>query len=866
MNILMMSNTFTPIVGGLEKSIQMFTAQFRKLGHKVMVVAPEFKNRPKKEYHVLRLPSIQQFNGTDFSVNLPIPGLLSQLMDSFKPDLVHAHHPFLVGDLALRLCGQYKIPLVYTYHTMFDLYTYYRFSVVDEIMKRFLMELSLSYASLADHVIAPSESVRDFLRVHEVETPIDVVPAGVDIKYFAKGNAQSLRERLRIPRNAYVVGHLGRLSPEKNLEFLARSVALFLKKQQRAHFIMIGKGPSSKTLKKMFKEAHVEERVHWAGVLHGKKLVDGYHAMDVFVFASQSETQGMVLIESMACGVPVVALDASGVREVVVNGKNGRLVASENEKKFSQALSWCFDRSSSRSQKLKEEALKTAERFSIEKCAERALQVYQLIQVRKYMLRRIQKSQWRVVMRRLKTEWDLLMKVTKATGAALAITGHRTPSLFRIVNAAFFIISFFNLPLAYPESVHESHKMHDAMHHEMPTDGQHEMKHAMNGMFGPYPMIRETTGTSWQPESSPHEGIPIMKEDRMFMIHGFANVVYDDPRGKRGRRDVYSTNMLMGMAQHPFALGTWGLRGMFSLEPLTVGKRGYPILLQTGETANGVDPLIDRQHPHDLFMELASTYSVPITHDSSTFIYFGLPGEPALGPPAFMHRFSGMEIPEAPLTHHWLDSTHIVYGVVTLGAIWKQVKLDGSIFRGREPDEGRWDIETPGFDSYSGRITFNPTKDLSLQTSYGRLDSPEQLEPEVDTHRWTTSITYNKPWHTNNWQTTFAWGKNFNVPGHNSDGFLLESAFHVKHAHTLLFRFEEVEKDELFHENDPEHGRPFWVTKFSLGYIFDFPVWNHLQWGIGTLGNIHFLPGAVDEAYGNTPLSYLIFTRVKIVK
>jgi hypothetical protein len=264
-------------------------------------------------------------------------------------------------------------------------------------------------------------------------------------------------------------------------------------------------------------------------------------------------------------------------------------------------------------------------------------------------------------------------------------------------------------------------------------------------------------------------------------------------------------------------------------------------------------------------MELASTYSMPLTQDSSAFVYFGLPGEPALGPPAFMHRLSGEEIPEAPLTHHWLDSTHITYGVVTGGYIWKTIKLDGSIFRGREPDEGRWDIETPGFDSYSGRVTFNPTKDLSLQTSYGRIDSPEQLEPEVDVHRWTSSATYNKSWNENNWQTTFAWGKNFNVPGRSLDGFLLESALNFKHAHTILFRFEEVEKNELFHEDEPEHGRAYWVTKFSLGFIHDFPARGHLQLGLGALGSIHFLPGPVDEAYGNTPLSWLLFLRAKIV-
>ena len=173
----------------------------------------------------------------------------------------------------------------------------------------------------------------------------------------------------------------------------------------------------------------------------------------------------------------------------------------------------------------------------------------------------------------------------------------------------------------------------------------------------------------------------------MGMVHGYADLIYDDQGGDRGDDKVFSSNMLMVMGQRSLGQGTWGLRGMFSLEPATIGKRGYPLLLQTGETANGRDPLIDRQHPHDFLMELATTYSVPVGDNSSVFGYFGYPGEPALGPSAFMHRFSGMDIPEAPITHHWLDSTHISFGVGTLGYVWKNWKLEGSIFTGREPDE-----------------------------------------------------------------------------------------------------------------------------------------------------------------------------------
>src|SRR2546421_6994202 len=222
--------------------------------------------------------------------------------------------------------------------------------------------------------------------------------------------------------------------------------------------------------------------------------------------------------------------------------------------------------------------------------------------------------------------------------------------------------------------------------------GEHSMQ--MPGMLGSYSMSRESSGTAWQPQSTPMEGKHFMAGDWMLMAHGFADFIYDSQGGERGSDKLISTNMLMLMARRDLGSGALGLRGMFSLEPATIGKTGYPLLLQTGETADGREPLIDRQHPHDLFMELAATYSIPVRDHDSLFIYLGLPGEPALGPPTFMHRFSGMDNPQAPITHHWLDSTHITFGVATLGYIWNnKVKLEGSLFTGREPDQDRWDIE-----------------------------------------------------------------------------------------------------------------------------------------------------------------------------
>jgi hypothetical protein len=386
----------------------------------------------------------------------------------------------------------------------------------------------------------------------------------------------------------------------------------------------------------------------------------------------------------------------------------------------------------------------------------------------------------------------------------------------------------------------------------------------MEGLFGSYPATREGSGTSWQPESTPMEGLHAMEKEWSFMLHGFAYGIYDYQGGDRGDDRFLSVNMLMGAAQHPLGPGTFGVRTMLSLEPATVGREGYPLLLQTGETSDGRRPLIDRQHAHDLFMELALTYSVPIGETASAFAYFGMPGEPALGPTTFMHRGSGMDNPEAPITHHWLDSTHITYGVATLGATWRQWKLDGSVFTGREPDEHRWDFDDPRFDSYSGRLTWNPTHDWSMQVSYGWLNSPEQLEPRVNTQRFTASVTHNHVWSNNNWQTTFAWGRNSNNPGRELDGFLLESAIHLQDKHTVFGRAERVTKDELFEPPDPRAGKPFTVNKVSLGYIYDFPPMHHVRCGLGALGSVDVLPGRLDSAYGDTPLSFMLFARVKL--
>ena len=384
----------------------------------------------------------------------------------------------------------------------------------------------------------------------------------------------------------------------------------------------------------------------------------------------------------------------------------------------------------------------------------------------------------------------------------------------------------------------------------------------MAGATGNYSMMRDASGTAWQPDSTPMEGLSGEFSGWSTMLHGYVTGVFDHQGGPRGGDKAFSESMLMGMAQRKAGPGMLTLRAMLSLDPL-MGKSGYPLLLQTGETANGLTPLVDRQHPHDLFMELAGTYSVPVSDTLSLFAYLGYPGEPALGPPTFMHRFSGMDSPAAPITHHWLDSTHITYGVLTGGLVDGDWKLEASAFHGREPDQFRWNFDGFALDSASARLSWNPSPNWALQVSTGFIKSPEQLEPAVNQHRITASASYNQPFDNGNWQTTFAWGRNDNHPGHGLDAFLLESAV-AWNRDTVFARIENAAKDELIQPPGPLAGTIFKVSSVSLGYVHDFAMADHLALGLGAMGTIDVLPAALKPIYGSSPLSTMLFTRIKI--
>jgi len=432
-----------------------------------------------------------------------------------------------------------------------------------------------------------------------------------------------------------------------------------------------------------------------------------------------------------------------------------------------------------------------------------------------------------------------------------------------------------------PHAKIDNHSMHAAMKHD-----DHEHDQGMHGGHPPSPgfgaagethmsmqssvdiadpMSREGSGTSWLPDSTPMYGKMFMLGDDMLMLHGAIFPRYTNVSTRRGDDRIDAPNWLMGMYSHAINENMQlGGRLMMSLDPLTEGGRGYPLLFQSGESWHD-QPLHDRQHPHDLFDELSISYSQKFDVDLSAYFYFGYPGEPALGPPTFMHRASAMDNPDAPIGHHWQDSTHVTFGVATAGLQWRTVKIESSAFTGREPDEHRYDFDRPRFDSFSGRLSWNPTQNLALQVSHGYIKSPEALEPDLKRHRTTASIIYNQPLGADsNWSNSFVWGQNHDTGEGKTQSFLIESNYQ-RGRDTIYLRWERVEKSG--HElvlDPPDESRIFPVSGYTIGYVRNLSHGNGLDIGLGTQFTINDRPDRLDRYYGDDlGYAFQFFLRIR---
>lgn len=376
MNICMFTNTYLPHVGGVARSVSIFAEDLRAMGHNVLVVAPTFDHQPKNEdeRRVLRVPAIQNFNGSDFSVRFPLTGMLEEKINDFRPDIIHSHHPFLLGDTALRTARMHDLPILFTHHTLYEQYTHY-VPFDSAAMKRFIIHLSTEYANLCSAVIAPSGSIKALLKKRGVSVPVVVIPTGIDLNFFNNGKADLFRKKFNIPAEQKIIGHIGRLAREKNLPFLTAAVTRFLKNNKGYSFVVAGTGDAEKEIIKMFAAHSLADRLIMPGILRGTELADCYKAMDIFVFASKSETQCLVLMEAMAAGVPVIAVRASGVSDVVEDRKNGRILrANCSEMGFAEAIADAFH--GNNIEQWSRSAVQTANRFSREQSESKLMNLY----------------------------------------------------------------------------------------------------------------------------------------------------------------------------------------------------------------------------------------------------------------------------------------------------------------------------------------------------------------------------------------------------------------------------------------------------------------------------------------------------------
>lgn len=418
---------------------------------------------------------------------------------------------------------------------------------------------------------------------------------------------------------------------------------------------------------------------------------------------------------------------------------------------------------------------------------------------------------------------------------------------------------------------HEHHPVQDTVnkekHHHTVYDGTGEDMPPMSHAFSlNLPMTRNGSGTGWLPDSTPMYGYMIHGKKWMYMVHGNIFVRYTQSdiagAGLRGAEKADAINWFMGMGQRRVGKnGLFRFSAMVSLDNL-FGGNGYPLLFQTGETWQG-KPLVDRQHPHDLFSELSLGYTQAINKKLDLFVYVGYPGEPALGSVAFMHRVSSLYGPDAPLSHHWNDGTHITFGVLTAGVRYAKFKLEASNFTGREPNESRYDFDVPRFDSYSGRLSFNPSPYWALQVSQGFVKSPESLRPDENVYRTTASAVYSKPLSSGNFlNATALWGLNRSHA--NENAVLLEAAYVIKRF-SVFGRYEYVEKsvDELaLNETLFEHDVLFGINALSLGVTVDVINSKALRMAIGGQGTYYSADSRLNYLYGKNPVSGQIFLRI----
>jgi hypothetical protein len=425
---------------------------------------------------------------------------------------------------------------------------------------------------------------------------------------------------------------------------------------------------------------------------------------------------------------------------------------------------------------------------------------------------------------------------------------------------------------------HDHHNMKDSsghemkmadsmkMQHDMPMDGNMNMSSAFSTHL---PMNRNGSGAAWLPDASPMYGYMFHASDWMFMLHYNQFLRYNSQdftgKGSRGGSEIDAPDWFMFMGQRQVGRkGLFHFSTMLSLDAPLGGNIGYPLLFQSGEAYQG-SSIVDRQHPHDLISELSLCYSQALSPKSDVFIYIGYPGEPALGPVAFMHRPSALANPDAPITHHWVDATHVTFGVATIGFRYGRFKLEGSSFTGREPDENRYNFDLPRFDSWSGRLSFNPTENWALQASQGFIHSPELLHPGEDINRSVVSAIYSKSLSSGNiLNATALWSVN-KVRDHKGENAVLLEGEWRKNKLAVYSRYEWVQKgiEELsLNEDVFGHDAVFPVNLITAGLSYDLLLLAGSRLAAGGQVTFYHADKRLNSLYGKNPMAFEVYLRL----
>lgn len=419
-----------------------------------------------------------------------------------------------------------------------------------------------------------------------------------------------------------------------------------------------------------------------------------------------------------------------------------------------------------------------------------------------------------------------------------------------------------------PEDTAHDHGMmdHGGMEQSAGEDpAMATLDHGAHGAHGgnAAPLLAsDGSGTSRVPGyDGGHHGLHVpLGGQWLLMVHGYASVQYTAISGPRGDDKLYSLSHVMAIASRDTGWGRIQLRSAFSFDRLSMGPDGYPSLFTTGEVAFG-QPLVDRQHPHDLFTELSARVDVDVAPGATLFVYGGPAAEPALGPASYLHRGSAKYNPDPPITHHWFDSTHLSFGVVTAGYAGRRFQIEGSGFRGREPDARRFDIETPQIDSWSLRATWNPSPYWSLQVSTGHLVSVEETHPDENEQRTTASVAYAD----GRLSAFVGFAAKDRMPGRTITAWLAEANWDIDDHNNLFGRIENVAIDELFADPaSPLHDQPFRVTKLQAGYAYRLPLTSIVGVALGGTVAVFAKPDILDAAYGQTPVGGTVFMRLSL--